>query len=75
MSLTARVRSGHLVLDVPVALPEGTEVELVADDETDGLTPEDRVRLNAAIAESWQQAIEGKGRPVEDVLADLRRQR
>ena len=48
MPLRAQVRDGRLVLDVPLDLPEGTEVDLVpvADDELD---EEDRRRLHAAI--------------------------
>ena len=73
--LTARVHAGHLLLDVPVSLPEGTEIDLVADEDADDLTPEDRVRLHAAIREGWQQAMDGKGRPGAEVLAELRRRR
>ena len=37
-SLRARVQNGRLVLDEPTGLPDGTVVDLVADDEGDDLT-------------------------------------
>jgi hypothetical protein len=36
-SLRARVEKGRLVLDEPTTLPEGTVIDLVADDEGDDL--------------------------------------
>ena len=69
--LTARVHHGRLILDVPVDLPEGTEVELVADDGRDGLTPEDRERLHAALEASSAEAERGEFIDADDVLARL----
>ncbi len=40
--LRARVANGCIVLDEPTALPEGTVLDLVVDDEGDDLTDEDR---------------------------------
>src|SRR5438552_4481984 len=42
LTLKARVRGGRLLLDEPVDLPEGTEVELVPADEGEGLDDADR---------------------------------
>lgn len=36
--LRARVENGRLVLDEPTTLPEGTVIDLVADDEGDDLS-------------------------------------
>ena len=40
--LRARVEKGRLVLDEPTTLPEGMIIELVADDEGDDLTDDER---------------------------------
>ncbi len=71
VSHTARVQHGHLILDVAVDLPEGTEVELVADDGSDGLTPEDRDRLHAALEQSLAEGEQHGFIDAEDVLAGL----
>lgn len=47
--LRARVANGRIVLDEPTALPEGTVLDLVVDDEGDDLTDEDRRALHAAV--------------------------
>jgi len=41
-NLRARVRGGRLLLDEPVELPDGTEVELRLVDKGDNLDDEDR---------------------------------
>jgi len=46
--LRARVEKGRLVLDEPTTLPEGTVVDLVADDEGDDLTEETRISRRRA---------------------------
>ncbi len=40
--IQARVEKGRLVLDEPTTLPEGTTIDLVADDDGDDLTDEER---------------------------------
>jgi hypothetical protein len=75
MSLKAQVRNGRLVLDEPTTLPEGTIVELVADDEGDDLTDEERRALHDALAESWKEAKAGKLRPASEILAELSKRR
>ena len=45
MSFRARVKSGRLVVDEPVNLPEGMVLDLVIDDEEDDLSDDERVVL------------------------------
>ena len=71
--LRARVQNGRLVVDEPTALPEGTVLDLVVDDEGDDLDDADRALRDEALVKAWQQAQAGKGRPAQDVVRDLRR--
>jgi hypothetical protein len=68
-SLRARVQNGRIVLDEPTALPDGTVIDLVAEDEGDDLTDADRVALEQTISKAWQSIQAGRGRPVAEVLA------
>jgi hypothetical protein len=74
-SLRARVQNGRLVLDEPTTLPEGTVIDLVADDEGDDLTDDERRALHEALAESWKSAEAGRLRPASAILDELRRRR
>lgn len=47
--LRARVRQGRLVPDEPTDLPEGTVLDLLADDEGDDLDDAERTALDRAI--------------------------
>ncbi len=67
------VRNGRLVLDEPTALPEGTVLDLVLDDDGDDLDDAERAHLNAAIAKAWESAKQGKLRPANSVIDELRR--
>lgn len=71
--LRARVEKGRLVLDEPTTLPDGTVVDLVADDEGDALTNEERRALHEALSAS--SAEEGRLRPATGILDELRRRR
>ena len=71
--LRARVHNGRLVLDEPTALPEGTVLDLVADDEGDDLDEAELAARDAAITAAWQSVLAGHGKPVSEVLANLRR--
>jgi len=71
--LRARVENGRLVLDQPTTLPEGTIVDLVADDEGDDLTNEERHALHEALSASRKSAEAGNLRPAEEILEELRR--
>ena len=73
--LRARVENGRLVLDEPTTLPEGTVIELVADDEGDDLTDDERRALHDVLSSSWQSAEAGRLRPASAILDELRRRR
>jgi hypothetical protein len=75
MSLRARVENGRLILDEPTNLPEGTVIDLVADDEGDDLTDDDRRALHAALSASWTSAEAGRLRPAGEIIDELRRRR
>ena len=74
-SLRARVENGRLVLDEPTSLPDGTVVDLVADDEGDDLTDTDRAALHAALARSWESLNAGLARPASEIIDELRTRR
>ena len=73
--LRARVENGRLVLDEPTTLPEGTVVDLVADDEGDDLTNDERRALHDALLTSWRSAEAGGLQPASRILDELRRRR
>ena len=74
-SLRARVENGRLVLDEPTALPDGTVVDLVADDEGDDLTDTDRAALHSALERSWESVNTGRVRPAAEIIDELRTRR
>jgi hypothetical protein len=71
LTLRARVRGGRLVLDEPVDLPEGSEVDLVLADEQDDLDEQDRARLHASLDRAREQARRGETLSKEELLARL----
>ena len=71
----ARVEKGRLVLDEPTSLPEGMVVDLVADDEGDDLTDDERRELHEALSASWDSAEVGRLRPASAILDELRQRR
>ena len=73
--LRARVQKGRLVLDEPTTLPDGTVVDLVADDEGDDLTDAERRALHDALSASWNSAEAGHLRPASAILDELRPRR
>jgi hypothetical protein len=73
--LRARVEKGRLVLDEPTTLPEGTFIDLVADDEGDDLSDDERRALHEALSSSWQSAEAGRLRPASAILDELRQRR
>ena len=73
--LRARVEKGRLILDEPTTLPDGTIIDLVADDEGDDLTDEERRALHAALSASWTSAEAGHLRAVSAILDELRQRR
>jgi len=68
LTLKAKVHSGRLVMNEPVDLPEGTEVELVPAEDGDSLSVEDRGRLHAALERSAAQFRAGEGIPADEAL-------
>jgi hypothetical protein len=75
MSIRARVSNGRLIVNEPTDLPEGTVLDLVVDDEGDDLDDNERQVLHAHLDKAMIAVRAGKGRPAEDVLADLRDRR
>ena len=73
--LRARVEKGRIILDEPTTLPEGTVVDLVADDEGDNLTDDERRILHEALEASWKSAEAGRLRPASEILDELRHRR
>jgi hypothetical protein len=73
--LRARVENGRLVLDEPTSLPEGMVIDLVADDEGDDLTDEERHALHDVLSASWKSAEAGRLRPASATLNKLRQRR
>ena len=73
--LRARVQKGRLILDEPTTLPEGMVVDLVADDEGDDLSDEERRALHASLSASWTSAEADHLRPASEILDELRRRR
>ncbi len=70
-TIRAQVRNGCLIVDEPTDLPEGTELDLIIDDEGDQLDEAERAALDSAIARAWASVQAGEGRRAADVLADL----
>ena len=71
LTLRAKVRGGRLVLDEPIDLPEGSEVDLVLADEQDDLDDEDRARLHAALDLAREQVRRGETLDKGEILARL----
>jgi len=71
-AIRARVQNGRLLVDAPTALPEGTVLDLVVDDEGDELGDAERAVLNAAITRAWDAAKAGQVRSADEVLRALR---
>jgi hypothetical protein len=73
--LRAHVENGRLVLNEPTALPDGTVLHLVMDDEGDDMNDEEREALDRVLLASFESAKTGALRPASDLLDDLRHQR
>ena len=63
------------MLDEPTTLPDGTVVDLVADEAGDDLTDEERGVLHDALSASWKSAEAGDLRPASAILNELRQRR
>jgi hypothetical protein len=73
--LRARVQNGKLHLDEPTELPDGTELDLVVDDEGDDLTEEERHALHGALSRSWESAKAEQLQPAKAIIEALRNKR
>jgi hypothetical protein len=71
-AIRARVQNGRLLVDAPTALPEGTVLDLVVDDEGDELDEAERAALDAAISRSLADAAAGRVYSADEVLKSLR---
>ena len=71
LNLKAKVQGGRLVLDEPVDMPEGSEVELKIVHDGDDLDGEDRERLHAALARAEAELAAGQTLPAEEALRRL----
>lgn len=74
-NIKVRVENGKIIGDAPPGLEEGAELELSIADPEDEMTDEELGRLNQALEEAWRSVKEGRVRPAEDVLGDLRSRR
>ena len=72
MTITARVRSGRLVLDEPTDLPDGTEVHLLPLDPGDWLDDTERAALHKALLDSDADVTVGRLVGSDEVLRILR---
>ena len=73
--LRARVENGRLQLNETTELPDGTELELVVDDEGDDLTEQERQALHEALSRAWTSARAAEMRPASEIIDELRRRR
>jgi hypothetical protein len=70
--LRGRVTGGHIVVDEPTDLPDGTELTLVVLDADDEMTADERADLDAMIARGRADIAVGKGVSSEELLARVR---
>lgn len=75
LTLKARVRGGHLIIEEAVDLPEGTEVDLTVVDPGDDLDEAERARLHAALLQAQTDLDSGRSVPAADVLTMVRERR
>ena len=71
----AQVRNGHVVIDEPTDLPEGTVVELKVvklEDPWADMDPEERAALEASIEEGFRDVENGNVVDAREFLAQLR---
>jgi len=74
MKKTVRVvvKGGQLLLDKPLPLPDGTELEIAVSDPGDELDEEERAALHLALQEAWESARKGHLIPATQLLKELR---
>jgi hypothetical protein len=72
LPLKAKVQNGRLILDEPVNLPDGTEVELVPFAPGDELDDEDRKRLHEELRLSAEELEAGGGIDADEALRRIK---
>ena len=72
MTIKAHVRDGRLVIDEPINLPDGTEIELLPLDPGDWLDDADRSALHEALRQSESDIAAGRLISAEEILEELR---
>jgi len=70
-TLRGHVEGGRIIVDEPMDLPDGTEVEIAVAGE-DEMTPAERAELESSIDRGLEEAARGEGSPAEEVLRRLR---
>ena len=65
---------GQVVIDEPLNLPEGSEVDLIVVDPGDDLGDGERERLHATLVVAREEIERGEGVAAEDLIEALRRQ-
>jgi hypothetical protein len=56
-------------------MPDDAGMDVVAEDEGDDLTGQERLALHDALLKSWASAIAGHRRPATEILDELRQRR
>lgn len=56
-------------------MPDDTGIDLVAEDDSDDLTEQERCVLHRALSRAWRSAAAGRIRPAAEILDGLRRRR
>jgi hypothetical protein len=71
-ALRVRVENGRITGEAPAGLPDG-ELDLCLADVDDGMTDEERARLNDALTRAVESLQAGHMRSAAEVISDLRR--
>jgi hypothetical protein len=72
-AIRIRVENGRISGDAPAGLPDGELEVCLVDSDDDGMTDDELVRLNDALARGFESLQAGRVRPAADVIAELRR--
>lgn len=73
-ALKAHVRNGRIVIDEPVDLPDGAEVDVyLYDAAANAMSSEERAALERALDRSLSQADAGELIEADEILAELQR--
>lgn len=56
-------------------MADDTGMDVVAEDESDDLTEQERCALHEALSKSWASATAGRCRPATEILNELRQHR